>query len=116
MTFPLKSNFPSDLRIRKSSEFEEVFEKGSKLYTEHYTIVYTPNSLGFPRLGLVVGKRCGNALRRNRIKRILREVFRRNKSLFDSLDVLILVKRWSKILNYNKVEEEIAEIIRSKLV
>jgi ribonuclease P protein component len=112
MTFPLKLHFPSDLRIRKSSEFEEIFEKGKRLYTEYYTLVYTPNSLGFPRFGLVVGKRCGNAVKRNRIKRVLREVFRQNKPFFDSLDVLILAKKNSETLGYNKAKEEITEAIR----
>jgi ribonuclease P protein component len=117
MIFPLDSRFPSDVKIRKSSEFKEVFEKGKRLYTEHFTILYNPNSLGFPRLGLVVGKRnYGNAVRRNRVKRIIREVFRKNKSLFDSLDVLILPRKNSETLTYRKAEEEITGFVSSKQV
>lgn len=116
MTFPLKSNFPTHFRIRKSSEFKEVFEKGNKLNGESYTLVYSENTLGFPRLGLVVGKWCGNVIVRNRIKRILREVFRRNKSIFDSLDILIIAKRKSETLNYNQAEEEIKRILNLRLI
>ncbi len=112
MTFPLKFNFSNDLKIRKSSEFKEVFDKGKRLHTEHYTIVCAPNSLGFPRLGLVIGKRCGNALKRNRIKRVLREVFRQNKTLFDSLDILIIGKKNSEVPDYIRAKEEITEAIR----
>jgi ribonuclease P protein component len=116
MTFPLKSNFPTHFRIRKSSEFKGVFEKGNKLNGERYTLVYSENTLGFPRLGLVVGKWCGNVIVRNRIKRILREVFRRNKSIFDSLDILIIAKRKSETLNYNQAEEEIKRILNLRLI
>jgi len=46
------------------------------------TIVYRPNRKGYRRLGLSVGRKIGPAVRRNRAKRILREIFRRNKDLF----------------------------------
>jgi ribonuclease P protein component len=116
MTFPLSSDLPSELKIRKSSEFKEVFETGVKLYTEHFTIIYSPNSLGRPRLGLVVGKRISlNAVERNRIKRILREVFRRNKSLFDSFDVVCLARKLTDKLDYARAEREIVGAFRSKL-
>jgi len=117
MTFPLNSRLPSDFKIRKSSEFEQVFERGDRLHTEHFTLIYAPNSFGFPRLGLVVGKRSSpSAVERNRIKRILREVFRQNKSLFDSFDVVFLAKKQSETLDYKKTEKEIADVIRSKLL
>ena len=92
MTPPLESDFSKDFRIRRSSDFERIFQKGKRLYTEHFTFIYTPNSLGYPRLGLVVGKKFGNSVGRNRTKRVLREVFRKNKPLFNSLDILILAK------------------------
>lgn len=117
MTLSLDSRLPSDLKIRKGSEFEEVFERGKRLYTEHFTLIYAPNSLGFPRLGLVVGKKTSlSSVGRNRIKRILREVFRRNKFLFDSFDVVFLAKKQSETLDYKKTEKEITDVVRSKIL
>ena len=117
MTYPLNSHFPGGLRIRKSSDFKKIFEKGKKFSSEHYTIIFIPNSLGFPRLGIVLGKKKINrAVKRNRAKRIVREVFRKNKSAFNSLDVLILPKKGGEGLDYKKAEEEIIETIKSKLV
>lgn len=67
-------------------------------------------------MGFVVGKkRISGAVERNRTKRVVREVFRKNKSVFNSLDVLILPKNGSEGLDYKKAEEEITETIKSKL-
>lgn len=115
MTF-LNSRFPIGSRIRTSSDFKKVFDKGGRLYGEHYTIVSVPNSFGFSRLGLVVGKkRIPGAVKRNRVKRVLREVFRNNNPIFDSLDVLIIPKKGSESVGYKEAEKEIARIIGSGL-
>ncbi len=43
------------------------------------TLYMAENNCGYPRLGVSVGKSCGKVVVRNRIKRLLREVFRRNQ-------------------------------------
>lgn len=57
-------------------------------------LVYgTPNELGHPRLGLSVGRRVGGAVARNKVKRRLREAFRRIKvDLAASFDFVIVVR------------------------
>jgi len=52
--------------------------------------VYRSNSLGRARLGLAVSRKCGCAVRRNRIKRILREIFRHHSFRSNSLDLLVI--------------------------
>ncbi len=86
----------ADQRLRKeerllvSTQFEAVFETrqsaGNKLVVLHWR----PNGLGHPRLGLVVSRKFGNAVARNRFKRRVRELFRRNKALCGGLDVVVL--------------------------
>lgn len=86
----------ADQRLRKEErlligpQFEAVFNTrqsaGNKLLVLHWR----ENGLGHPRLGLVVSRKFGNAVARNRFKRRLRELFRRNKALCRSLDIVAL--------------------------
>jgi ribonuclease P protein component len=116
MNFVVSLSFPKELKIRTNSEYEEIFGKSKRLSTEHFNILCAPNSLGYPRLGLVVGKKAvPGAVERNRIKRVLREVFRLNKPLFGSMDVVFVAKRGSEKLDYALAKREIEEIVRSKL-
>ncbi|NOZ25897.1 MAG: ribonuclease P protein component [Nitrospirae bacterium] len=63
-------------RLRKTKDFQKVFNSGRK-HILRYVILYAlPNSLNTIRLGLAVSKRIGSAVVRNRTKRLLREAMR----------------------------------------
>ena len=116
MSFVVSLSFPKELKIRTNSEYEEIFGKSKRLSTDHFNILFAPNSLGYPRMGLVVAKKAvPGAVERNRIKRVLREVFRLNKPLFGSMDVVFVAKKGSERLDYSLAKKEIEEIVRSKL-
>ncbi len=116
MSFVVSLSFPKELKIRTNSEYEEIFGKSKRLNTDHFVILFAPNSLGYPRMGLVVGKKAApGAVERNRIKRVLREVFRLNKPLFGSMDVVFIAKKGSENLDYSLAKKEIEDIVRSKL-
>lgn len=116
MNFPSKLNFPSKNVIRKSYDFRKVFKKGKAYNTKNFIVYCNNNSLGYPRLGVVIGKKLfASAVKRNRLKRIIREVFRKNKDQFNSLDVVIVAGKKSKeVLDYNGTYKEICDNIISK--
>lgn len=71
-------DFPKEARLAHKSEFDVVFQQGRKVVGRRIVAWIHPSPAGKtrPRLGLAVGKRIGNAPRRNRAKRVLRAAFR----------------------------------------
>ena len=63
-----------DIRLKKTKDFDLVFRKGKKLYSNSLTLVYLKSEE--LKVGFVVGKKHGKAVKRNKIKRLLRESFR----------------------------------------
>ena len=71
-------SLPKKLRLRKRGQFLRLQRVGRRVYTTHLIAYIAPNKGRATRLGLTVSKKVGKAYLRNRIKRILREAFRRS--------------------------------------
>jgi ribonuclease P protein component len=65
-------------KIKKRSEISRLFNFGRRWECSCFVLIYESNDLGRDRFGVMVSKRLGNAVERNRIKRVFREVFRRH--------------------------------------
>jgi len=76
----LDQSFPRSCRLRSRREFVEVYSKGLRVGSSSFNVFGLVNDLGYCRLGLAVSRKVGGAVRRNRVKRRLREVFRTNRS------------------------------------
>ena len=63
-----------DYRLKKEKDFNLVFNKGKRLFSSALTVVYYPSSE--LKAGFAVSKKHGGSVKRNRIKRLLRESFR----------------------------------------
>ena len=99
-------------RLRYRKDFELAFQGGSRRHTKNFTIILRPNGLQFSRLGVTVGKKVGNAVKRNRVKRYLREFFRLHKhQLPPSHDVVIVAREDAATLAYQDVHEELVAVL-----
>jgi len=78
-------------RLSSRQDISRVFDDGHRAGGRALTILAAANDLGYPRFAVAVSRRHGNAVQRNRIKRLCREAFRHNRHLLpQSFDYVIL--------------------------
>lgn len=81
-------------KLLKSIEFRRLRFDSKKVENKDFIVVYQNNDLTHSRLGMTVSKKVGCAVKRNRIKRIIREFFRQNRCLISkSVDMNIISKK-----------------------
>jgi ribonuclease P protein component len=108
---PGKARLSKADKLRRRREFLRVQAAGRRLFTPHFHIWLAPGTREAPRLGLVVTRRLGKAVRRNRVKRLLREFFRRHKQQLPPLDLVIMARKGAEALGYQQVQEELARVL-----
>lgn len=101
------SRFPKSARLRKRREFLLVQRRGTRVYTAHFVAVVHRGSQPWPRLGITVTKKVAGAVGRNRVRRVVREVFRRNTSLFPRAELVLIARRGAPELGYAAVLDEL---------
>lgn len=84
--------FPPSRRLGGRLAFRRVFDEGVKASTGPLTLYLVANDLGHPRSGMTVPRRVGNAVRRNHIKRMLREGFRHLQHDLPAADIVVVVR------------------------
>ena len=107
-----KQIFGKHERIRKKKDFLNIYEQGIRLHSKHFTLIACQGKGEASRLGVTVSKKVGNAVQRNRVKRLLREFFRLNKSrLSSSRDIVIIAKKEAYTLAYKDVCRELESLL-----
>lgn len=84
------ARFPRSCRLTSRRQFREIYDRGISVGSSSFRLFGYPNSVGHSRLGITVTRKVGGAVKRNRVKRMLREVFRLNRAaLHPALDLVV---------------------------
>lgn len=86
------NTFPKGSRLLKRSQFQLVLDKGSKVVCPHVVMIGMRSKNDETRLGLIVSKKVGGAVVRNRVKRRLRERFRLRDQIPAGIDIVVIAR------------------------
>jgi len=106
---------PASLRLRTQRDFRSVYGRGRRASGDWLTVVVWPRRAGevpAARIGVSVSKEHGGAVRRNKLKRLLREAFRLERHRMPAdLDVVLIPKRRDDNVPLQPLREELVRLI-----
>lgn len=107
----VRESFPKEARLTRRSEFLLLSRRGRKSYTPHFIIIRKDNDRLGKRLGITVSAKVGKAVVRNRVKRRLREFFRRGRERFHpDQDTVVIARRGAGELSYAAMTAELRKV------
>jgi ribonuclease P protein component len=89
------NNYPRELRLLSSGDFQQVFDDVEiKIPDQRILILSRANGLDHPRIGFIISKKnIRRAVKRNLVRRIIRESFRLNQNNLPAQDMIIMVRK-----------------------
>lgn len=101
-----------EYRIKKTKEIDKIIKAKKSVGNKYFVIYQLKNDeTNHFRFALSIGKKYGNAVSRNKMKRRLREIIRKNTSLLKNKDYLFVVKPSSKDLEFEQIEKMIIGLL-----
>ncbi|MCP4020803.1 MAG: ribonuclease P protein component [Desulfobacteraceae bacterium] len=103
--------FPKKVRLLKRAQFLELSKKGNKIHTGYFIAAVLEGKTQNNRIGITVSKKVGNAVTRNRIKRIIREYFRQRKeNISGQKDFNIIARKSLTTLSNKEIIEKLDKL------
>lgn len=103
-------------RLLRRSDFVGVYEGGEKRFSRFFVLFLRPNSLSQPRLGITVTRKFGKSHDRNRVRRRIREIYRRSKDelgISDAgFDLVLNVKANAKDASFDDLRKDLLKVLR----
>lgn len=108
MTSQGAERLPKTARLLKRAEFLKLSRAGAKFQSANFVVIMAENDRQHARLGITVSGKVGNAVVRNRIKRQVREMFRRRRAaLPPGTDFLVIARKSAASLPGSAIASEV---------
>ena len=97
---------PKQIIIKKSTEIETIFKLGKRISFDLFNLyVYESGQTG---VAFLVSKKIGNAVKRNKMKRLFREAYRLNKSGYEGKQIIFVIKKYAD--EFHRISEDVKSI------
>ncbi|MEO8522529.1 MAG: ribonuclease P protein component [Acidobacteriota bacterium] len=108
------ARFTKASRVRRRGEFKRVFDLSLRAKGRFLTLLVAPNGVGRSRLGIVASRKLGDAVRRNRAKRLIREIFRHLVDAGSGLgfDVVVIPRRELFDAEFSSLEADFHQTLK----
>ena len=100
------------LRLRKDSDFKNVYRKGKSFSTKILVFYFLKNNLGYSRIGFSISKKVGNAVTRNKIRRLIKENLKDMPDLKDGYDIIFIGRIPSSESDFNQIGKSIRYLFK----
>ena len=96
-------------RLNRPAQFKKVFGSACRSSDDYLLVIANKNNKGIPRLGMAISrKNIKSAIKRNQLKRIIRESFRANKTRLEKLDIVVKAHNDADGVNKNILTESLS--------
>ena len=105
---------PKELLLAKPWQYKRVYSQGKRLRGQNFSVIFLANGLTDSRLGISVHG-VKHAVRRNRMKRIIREFFRQNRNFLEpASDVVFAVRSGFACDSPGEIAEAVGKLLKKR--
>jgi len=101
--------------VKTTKQFEDIINNGTCMKNKYFVVHEKDNTLKYDRYGISVSKKLGNAVFRNKYKRILRSILDNYKKLYiNNKDYIIILRKDAIDVDYDILQESLYSLINNK--
>ena len=101
--------------VKTHQEFNEIIQNGKCIRNSYYNIYIRKSDYQYPRFGIAVGKKLGNAVFRNKMKRRLRMILTEKKKEFSNgYDYIIIMKEKTKLASFKELNDMMNDLLEKR--
>ncbi|NLA33775.1 MAG: ribonuclease P protein component [Tenericutes bacterium] len=101
--------------VKENRDFENIINSSNYKKNQFLILYFKRNNLNYYRFGISVGKKIGNAVIRNKLKRRIRNIIDKNRKEYsNNKDYIIMVRKSCLDLPFEKLEQAFLELIKGE--